>query len=104
MHALVFRSWKHRVKGRDWYDFEWYVRNNVRLNLNHLQNRSVQFGSLGENILTQETFKQLLRERITKTSIELKKNDVRPFVRNPEDLEIWSTNYFLQLVDMIRFL
>jgi hypothetical protein len=29
MHALLFRSWKNRVKGRDWYDFEWYVRNNT---------------------------------------------------------------------------
>ena len=26
MHALVYRGWKNRVKGRDWYDFEWYVR------------------------------------------------------------------------------
>ena len=25
MHALVYRAWKNRVKGRDWYDFEWYV-------------------------------------------------------------------------------
>ena len=25
IHALVFRNWKQRVKGRDWYDFEWYV-------------------------------------------------------------------------------
>lgn len=23
MHALVYRVWKNRVKGRDWYDFEW---------------------------------------------------------------------------------
>lgn len=26
MHALVFRTWNNRVKGRDWYDFEWYVK------------------------------------------------------------------------------
>ena len=29
MHALTFRAWKNRLKGRDWYDFEWYVRNRV---------------------------------------------------------------------------
>jgi predicted nucleotidyltransferase component of viral defense system len=29
MHALLFRNRKARVKGRDWYDFEWYVRNNI---------------------------------------------------------------------------
>jgi predicted nucleotidyltransferase component of viral defense system len=36
MHAFLFRAWKNRVKGRDWYDFEWYVRNGTALNFNHL--------------------------------------------------------------------
>jgi hypothetical protein len=27
MHALMFRKWRNRVKGRDWYDFEWYISN-----------------------------------------------------------------------------
>ena len=39
MHALAFRNWKSRVKGRDWYDFEWYVRWRVPLDFNHLQER-----------------------------------------------------------------
>ncbi len=30
MHALVFRVWKNRIKGRDWYDFEWYVQRAFR--------------------------------------------------------------------------
>ncbi len=30
-------TWKTRVKGRDWYDFEWYVRHNTLLNFEHLQ-------------------------------------------------------------------
>lgn len=37
MHALVYRAWKNRVKGRDWYDFEWYVRNRIPLDFKHLQ-------------------------------------------------------------------
>lgn len=23
VYALVYRAWKNRFKGRDWYDFEW---------------------------------------------------------------------------------
>lgn len=38
MHALVYRAWKNRVKGRDWYDFEWYVRHNIPLDLLIWQN------------------------------------------------------------------
>lgn len=43
MHALVFRAWKNRVKGRDWYDFEWYVRHRIPLDFNHLAERILQF-------------------------------------------------------------
>lgn len=39
MHALVYRVWKNRVKGRDWYDFEWYVRHNIPLDFTHLAER-----------------------------------------------------------------
>lgn len=103
MHALLFRSWKNRVKGRDWYDFEWYVRNNVALDFKHLCKRTYQFGSMKENDLTQESFKALLKEKISNTDINIVKRDVSPFIKNQATMDIWSTDYFLQLVDMIKF-
>ncbi len=103
MHALLFRQWKNRVKGRDWYDFEWYVRNNIPLNFNHLCQRASQFESPGHEELTFDSFKHLLKEKIAKTNINLVKGDVSPFLKNHNELDIWSTEYFTQLVDMIRF-
>jgi len=102
MHALLFRNWKNRVKGRDWYDFEWYVRNNISLNFSHLQQRTKQINAINENEFSAENFKNLLKERILKTDINAVKNDVRPFIKNPAEMEIWSTDYFLQLTDMIK--
>ena len=103
MHALLFRSWKNRVKGRDWYDFEWYVRNNTALNFQHLSERTSQFGSLMQGELTQQNFIPLLKEKILKTNMEMVKADVRPFIKNPGEMDIWSTEYFTQLADMILF-
>ncbi len=103
MHALLFRAWKNRVKGRDWYDFEWYIRNNVALDFNHLCQRTYQLGSLKEGELTRNSFTQLLTDKIAKINIEMVKNDVRPFIKNPSEMDIWSDDYFTQLVDMIRF-
>ena len=103
MHALLFRSWKNRVKGRDWYDFEWYVRNNIPLNFNHFCQRCYQIGSKKEGELTIDTFKKLLKEKIVKTDMEMVKNDVRPFIKNHSELDIWSNDYFIQLIDMILF-
>jgi len=103
IHAFLFRNWKTRVKGRDWYDFEFYVRNNIALNFNHLQKRAEQINNLIAKDFTPEIFKQMLKERIKKTNIEAVKNDVRPFLKNQQEMEIWSTEYFLKLADMIRF-
>lgn len=100
MHALVYRSWKNRVKGRDWYDFEWYVRHNIPLNFNHLKERILQFN--GENA-SKESFLENLRDRLASADINQVKSDVAPFVKNPKELNIWSNDYFLQLSQMIKF-
>ena len=99
MHALVYRAWKNRVKGRDWYDFEWYVRNGVALDFAHLAERCKQFN--GEDI-TPESFKEKLIERLSTADIKQVKEDVLPFVRNPKELDIWSNDYFVQLAGMVR--
>ena len=100
MHALVYRAWKNRVKGRDWYDFEWYVRHNIPLDFTHLSERALQFN---QEELDKETFLQKLNERLAAADINQVKADVLPFVRNPKELDIWSNEYFLQLTKMIRF-
>ena len=99
MHALVYRAWKNRVKGRDWYDFEWYVRHNVPLDFAHLAERCKQFNN--EDI-TPELFKEKLIERLSTADIKQVKEDVLPFVRNPKELDIWSNDYFVQLAGMVR--
>ena len=98
MHALVYRAWKNRVKGRDWYDFEWYVRNGVALDFAHLAERCKQFN--GEDI-TPESFKEKLIERLSTADIKQVKEDVLPFVRNHKELDIWSNDYFVQLADIL---
>jgi predicted nucleotidyltransferase component of viral defense system len=100
MHALVFRNWKTRVKGRDWYDFEWYVRNDVPLDFLHLQERIREFS--GEE-MSREKFMQLLNERLATADMKSVLEDVTRFVRNPNELKIWSNDYFLELAKKIRF-
>ncbi len=102
IHALLFRHWKNRVKGRDWYDFEWYVKNNTPLNFNHFRERTRQSESF-DNDFTHDNFKELLKNKISKTNIKLVKTDIRPFIKKPEEMDIWSIEYFTQLVDMIRY-
>lgn len=100
MHALVYRAWKNRVKGRDWYDFEWYIRHNIPLNFTHLQERALQFN---HKEITKESFLERLNERLATSDINQVKADVLPFVRNPKELNIWSNDYFIELAKLLKF-
>lgn len=99
MHALVFRAWKSRIKGRDWYDFEWYVRNGIPLDWNHLHERILQFN--GQE-MTLDEFRSTLRGRLGSADISRVKEDVIPFLNNPDELDIWSNEYFMQLAEMMK--
>ena len=101
IHALLFRQWQNRVKGRDWYDFEWYVRRGVPLDFAHLQTRIREFNGME---IDRQQFQIMLRKRLSQTDIRQVKADVMPFVKNPHELDIWSNDYFLQLASLIQYL
>ena len=99
MHALVFRAWKSRVKGRDWYDMEWYVRHRVPLDFGHLREMIREFE--GGKEMTWGEFRSALLERLGTADIRRVKEDVMPFVKDPSELDLWSNEYFLQVADQI---
>ena len=103
MHALLFRNWRNRVKGRDWYDFEWYIRNNIPLDFRHFKERAIQSEGSDFKELTKDQFIQLLQNKFETTKIENVVNDVRRFILHPQELEIWSKEYFLQLLTFLQF-
>ena len=102
-NALLFRKWKSRVKGRDWYDFEWYIRNDVPINLAHF-NSTMLRSEKDSTAFTTDGFLHALNEKIQTLDIEQVRNEVRPFAHNPDALAIWSQEYFLELTKRLRFI
>lgn len=103
MHALLYRKWGNRVKGRDWFDFEWYVRQGYPLSLHHFAERAFQSGDLAEREIAIPEFKALLKHRVETLNIRSARTDIARFVPDARALDIWSRDYFLQLIGMIRF-
>jgi hypothetical protein len=103
MHAILCRTWKTRVKGRDWYDLVWYAANHPGLHLSHLEERMRQTGHWKEDDpLTPERVKELLRTTINKLDVKRARREVEPFVKNPETLSIWSREFFLDVASRIK--
>jgi predicted nucleotidyltransferase component of viral defense system len=104
MHALLCRAWKQRVKGRDWYDFIWFVQNNIPLNLKHLKARLVQTGHFEKDeALSKEKLCSLLKTKIESLDIVLVKKDVLPFIKDSSRLEGWSKDLLFSIADSIRY-
>ena len=103
MHAILCRKWKSRVKGRDWYDLVWYAANHPELHLEHLEQRMRQTGHWkGNDPLTQEKFQELLGNTINKLDVKQARREVEPFVKSPENLSIWSREFFLDVALRIK--
>lgn len=104
LHALLFRNWKTRVKGRDWYDFEWYVKRGVKVNLEHLKERMVESGDFEkDNELTADVLKELLKNKIDSLDIDKAKQEVQVFIKDRAELNFWSRDYFKLLTNRIVF-
>ena len=104
LHAILCRNWKERVKGRDFYDFIWYLGRQVPCHLRHLQARMEQTGHWEQGeALTGTELRRLLRQRFRHVDFERARRDVRPFIRDPAELQLWDAGFFLSFVDQVRY-
>lgn len=95
VHAVLCRSWKSRVKGRDFYDYVWFLSRSIPVNITHLAQRMKQTGHLSDNAtLTEEDLKNRLRQRFASVDFDQAKKDVLPFIKNPDAVGLWSADFF----------
>lgn len=103
MHDLLCRPYKIRVKGRDWYDFIWYVKKGFFLHLSHLEARMRQSGHYDSpGKLTYEIFLTLLEEKMQYLNLAAAKEDIWRFIQNPREVDGWSKEFFMSLLPHIK--
>lgn len=90
------------VKGRDWYDKEWYIRKGIKLNLNHFVIRARDSGYWHKEEMAKAEFRALLSQKIDMVKMDYVISDIRRFIRDPKVLEIWSAQYFHDIVDKLQ--
>ena len=99
LHAILERNWKSRSKGRDYYDYVWYLARDVPARISHLEQRLRQSGGWsGSQTLQHADLLALLRKKFAEVDIEVAKKDVLPFLRDPAAVELWSRDFFESLL------
>jgi predicted nucleotidyltransferase component of viral defense system len=104
LHALLCRAWKNRIKGRDWYDYVWYISRNVPVHLKHLETRLRQSGHWeNREPLSAVLLKQMLLDKIDNIDFDSAKKDVINFIKDKSALNLWSADFFRDLTNKLKF-
>lgn len=102
LHAVICRSWENRVKGRDLYDYVFYLSRGTAVNRKHLRERLLQSGYISEDTeCTLPEIKQMLREKFEKIDYAQAKRDVEPFIHDPAVLDLWCADFFQQITEAL---
>ena len=103
IHAVICRGWKNRIKGRDLYDYVFYLSRNAAVNMEHLRSRLVDSGA----IKTNDPFdigilKAMLCSRFDSIDYSSAREDVISFIKDKAAVAIWSADFFKQITERLR--
>ena len=100
VHALLCRKWATREKGRDFYDYVWYLQRHVTLNIAHLEERMRQTNHwTAAETLSESSLHALLRERFAQVDYQQIQEDVIPFIQDPSKISLYSKEFFVSITD-----
>lgn len=103
IHACLCRNWKSRVKGRDFYDYVFFLSMGAKVNLVNLKAKLEQSKFITEDYaLTVEKLKELLNERFSNMDFEQARDDVLPFVKDKSKLDLWSKDFFIEITKRLQ--
>lgn len=103
IHSILCRFWDNRVKGRDLYDFLFYIARNTKVNTKFLENAMKQSGHLKEDdYLDLPKIKELLKNKFNELDYRLAVEDTLPFIKNKKELDKWGKELFVAVTDMIN--
>lgn len=102
IHAVICRAWQSRIKGRDLYDYIFYLSRGAAVNQKHLRERLIdsKYITADADCSLNET-KKMLAERFDSIDYVQARRDVEPFIHDTSVLDAWSSEFFRQITDRL---
>jgi predicted nucleotidyltransferase component of viral defense system len=102
IHAVICRAWQSRIKGRDLYDYVFYLSRGAAVNQKHLRERLIDSKYItADAYCSLNAIKKMLAERFNSIDYVQARRDVEPFIRDTSVLDVWSSEFFRQITDRL---
>lgn len=103
IHAILCRNWKTRTKGRDLYDYVFFLANEIGVNLELLKNKLLASNYIEDHDkFDMDVLKKLLINKFGEIDYNEAKEDIIPFIKNTNSLEIWSKDFFISITEKLK--
>lgn len=104
IHAVLCRNWKTRTKGRDLYDYVFFLANDTSVNLELVKNKLIESKYINSNDKFDiDILKELLIKKFNTIDYAEAKGDIIPFIKNVDSLDIWSSEFFIAITEKLKF-
>ena len=103
IHAILCRKWNLRTKGRDLYDYVFFLSLNTKVNIDLVKNKLIESKYIKESdSFNVDILRELLKEKFKEINYDNAREDVKPFIKNISSLDLWSKEFFISITDKLE--
>lgn len=98
IHAILCRNWNYRTKGRDLYDYVFYLSKEIKVNLKLVKSKLIESKVIKENSeFNINILKELLSNKFKEINYTDAKEDVMAFIEDKDSLNLWNSEFFIEI-------
>ena len=103
IHAILCRNWNLRTKGRDLYDYVFFLANNINVNMELVKNKLIASNYINkDDNFNIDMLKKLLIKKFSEIDYKDAKEDVMPFIKDTSSLEMWNKDFFISITENLK--
>ena len=103
IHAIICRGWNNRVIGRDLYDYIFFLASDTKVNIELLKNKLIESNYINEkDEFDINELKKILINKFEKIDYSKAIEDVKPFIKNIDNLNLWSKEFFIEITNKLK--
>lgn len=103
IHAILCRNWNYRTKGRDLYDYIFYLSKETKVNLKLIKSKLVEYEAITEDSeFNIDILKELLNNKFKEINYTAAKEDVIAFIEDTDSLNLWNEDFFMDITERLE--